>query len=87
MQEQEKILSNTVAKILKNIRFKTGKSLNLFCNEYEISTSTLNDIENGKRNIKLFSLYKILKAYNITLVEFAENLENELPANFLNPEE
>ena len=87
MQEKEKILSNAVAKILKNIRFKTKKSLNLFCNEYEISTSTLNDLENGKRSVKLYSLYKILKAYQIPIVDFFIELEKELPKNFLKPDE
>ncbi len=87
MQDQEKILSNAVAKILKNIRFKTKKSLNLFCNEYEISTSTLNDLENGKRSVKLYSLYKILKAYQISIVDFFIELEKELPKNFLRPDE
>lgn len=87
MQEQEKILSIAVANILKSIRLKTGKSLNLFCNEYEISTSTLNDLENAKRSVKLFSLYKILKAYNISVIDFFKKLEKELPKNFLIPDE
>lgn len=87
MQEEEKILSNAVAKILKNIRFKTKKSLNLFCNEFDISTSTLNDLENGKRSVRLYSLYKILKAYDVSVIDFFKLLEKELPKNFLKPDE
>lgn len=87
MQEEEKILSNAVAKILRNLRYKTGKSLNLFCNEFELSTSSLNDIESAKRSVKLFSLLKIIKAYNLPISEFFKQLENELPKDFLEPEE
>ena len=76
MQEQEKILSIAVANILKSIRLKTGKSLNLFCNEYEISTSTLNDLENAKRSVKLFSLYKT-NLFNQSLSYETETLLSE----------
>ncbi len=87
MQEEEKILSQAVAKLLKDMRSKTEKSLNLFCNEFDISTSTLNDIENAKRSVKLFSLYKIIKAHNISASAFFEKLDKYLPKDFLKPEE
>ncbi len=87
MQEKEEILSQAVARLLKDMRSRTGKSLNLFCNEFDISTSTLNDIENAKRSVKLFSLYKIIRAYNISVPEFFEQLDKYLPKDFLKPEE
>lgn len=83
MQGNEKILSNNIAKLLRQIRKSKNKSLNLFCNEYSIPTSTLNDIEHGKTNIKLISLYKILKAYNINMTDFIKDLEKNLPDNFM----
>ena len=43
--QEDKILAKTVADILKEIRTKTGKSLNLFCNEYSVPTTTLNNLE------------------------------------------
>ena len=85
--QEEKILAQAVAKLLKEIRQKNGKSLNLFCNEYAIPTSTLNDLENAKGNIKLFSLYKILNAYGYSIVDFIKKLNKELPENYLKPEE
>ena len=69
------------------MRHKTGKSLNLFSNEFELSTSSLNDIENAKRSVKLFSLIKIIKAYNMPVSDFFKQLEKELPNDFLQPEE
>ena len=72
---------------MKEIRLEKGQSLNLLCNEYSIHTTTLNDIENSKVNVKLFSLLKILGAYKIDFVEFFEKLRANLPADFLEPEE
>ena len=85
--QEDKILAKTVADILKEIRTKTGKSLNLFCNEYSISTTTLHDLEHARKNVKLFSLYKILKAYGYDTVEFFKELDKRLPKDFLKPEE
>ena len=85
--QEDKILAKNIADILKEIRHKKGKSLNLFCNEYSIPTSTLSDMENAKGNAKLISLYKILNAYGYDIVEFIRELNNRLPENFLKPEE
>ncbi|MFI3301137.1 MAG: helix-turn-helix transcriptional regulator [Candidatus Gastranaerophilales bacterium] len=87
MQENEKKLSNIVAKILVDIRKSHNKSLNLFCNEYSIPTSTLNNLELSKTSIKLYTLIKILRAYNYSLVDFVSEIESALPENFLMPEE
>ena len=85
--QEDKILAKAVADILKEIRLKKGKSLNLFCNEYSIPTSTLSDLENAKCNAKLISLYKILNAYEYNIVDFIKELNKKLPENFLKPEE
>ena len=85
--QEDKILAKTVADILNEIRTKTGKSLNLFCNEYSVPTTTLNNLENAKQSVKLFSLYKILKAYGYDTVEFFRELDKRLPDDFLKPEE
>ena len=85
--QEEKILSEAIGSLLREIRHSKNKSLNLFCNEYSIPTSTLSDLENAKGSIKLFSLYKILKAYEYDICEFFLRLNEKLPENFLKPEE
>ncbi len=87
MQDDEKILTQAIAKTLIKLRKKTGKSLNLFCNEYSIPTSTLNGIERSIISPKVFSLYKILKAYNINAVDFFKMIEHELPKGFMDIED
>ena len=86
MQENEQILANAIAKALVKLREKTGKSLNLFCNEYSIPTATLNEMERAKVNTSVFSLYRVLKAYDLSSVEFFKLVEKELPENFMAPE-
>ena len=86
MQGDEKTLAQAVAKVLVDLREKKGKSLNLFCNEYAIPTSTLSDAERAEVNITISSLYRILKAHDINGEEFFRLIEKELPENFMMPE-
>lgn len=86
--ENEKLLSKAIGLVLKRLRVKTGKSLTLFCYEYSIPTSSLNDIENGKPlNPKLTTVYQVLKSLNITFSEFFVLVEKELPDNFMDLED
>ncbi|MDD3237415.1 MAG: hypothetical protein PHV37_04890 [Candidatus Gastranaerophilales bacterium] len=87
MQHDEKILAKAIAKVMVDISNKSGKSLNLFCNEYSIPASTLSNIELAKKSGKIFSLYKILKAYGISPSKFFAAVEKELPSDFLSPED
>lgn len=86
MQENEKILAIAIGNVLKDIRTKTGKSLNLFGNEYDLPVSTLCELERGNYNAKVFSIYKITSAYGISTSDFFAMVEKELPKGFLEPE-
>lgn len=56
-------------KHLQKLRLKTGKSLEKFAYENDLSKSTLNRIENGLGNPSLETLYKISKSLEIPLYE------------------
>lgn len=82
--ENEKLLSIAIGKVLKKLREKTGKSLTLFCYEYSIPTSSLNDIESGKPlNPKFTTIIQVLRAYGLNYSEFFKIVEQELPADFM----
>ncbi len=82
--ENEKLLSTAIGKVLKKLREKTGKSLTLFCYEYSIPTSSLNDIESGKPlNPKFTTITQVLRAYGLNYSEFFKMVEQELPADFM----
>ncbi len=56
-------------------RDELGLSLNQFCFEAEIETSTLSRYENHKRKLSFDVLYKIAKFYNQTPAEFLADFE------------
>ena len=87
MQADEKLLAEKIGLILTRLREKTGKSNNLFCNEYGLPPSTANSYERGKTSLQAFQLMRIVKAHGITMSEFFEMVEKELPKDFLKPEE
>lgn len=87
MQDNEKLLRVTIGKVLVRLRDKTGKSANLFCNEYDLPPTTMNYYERGLKRQFVFQLMKIVKAHGITMSEFFEMVEKELPKDFLKPEE
>lgn len=58
---------------LKQIRMSLGLSQLQFACEYDLSRSYLADLENGKRNISISTLDKILKTLNISYLEFFDN--------------
>lgn len=86
MQENEKLLAEKIGLILTKLRKETGKSNNLFCNEYGLPTSTANSYERGRTSLQVFQLMRIVKTHGITMSEFFEMVEKELPKDFLDPE-
>jgi len=62
-------------------REEQGLSLNQFCFEAEIETSTLSRYENGKRKLSFDVLVKIASFYNQTPAEFLADFEKYDKAN------
>lgn len=60
---------------IKFRREESGLSLNKFCIEAEIETSTLSRCETGKRKISLETLMKIASFYKQTPAEFLTDFE------------
>ena len=56
-------------------RNQLGLSLNKFCIEAEIETSTLSRYETGKRKLSFDVLIKIAQFYNQTPAEFLSDFE------------
>ena len=69
---------NYMQRLMKYNKFRRdelGLSLNQFCFEAEIETSTLSRYENGKRKLSFDVLVKIAKFYNQTPAEFLADFE------------
>ena len=74
----DNLCMNYTQKLLKYNKIKRDKlgiSLNKFCFEAEIETSTLSRYESGKRKLSFDVLIKIAKFYNQTPAEFLADFE------------
>ncbi len=70
-----------LAKFIRNSREKTGLSLNSFSYKNGIEPSTLSRIENGKLEVKMSTLTKIAKGFELKPSEFLNKFEEDLPSN------
>ena len=81
MQDDKKrIILNAVAKATKKLR--GTKSQYLLGAEYDISTSLLSTLERGLKDPQLTTLFNLAYAFNISVSEFMQKIESELPKNF-----
>ena len=78
--DKKKIILQTSAKVVKKLR--GGKSQYLLGAEYDISTSLLSNLERGLKDPQLTTLFNLANAFNISLTEFIQLIEKELPENF-----
>ncbi len=75
--ENKKIISQAVGKVLKDLR--GSKSNYLLGAEYDISTSLLNHIERGIKDPQLTTVFKLSEALGIRPWEFVKKVEENLP--------
>ena len=55
---------------IKELRKQRGLSQEKLANNCELDRTYVASVENGKRNISIINLEKIVKALNVTLKEF-----------------
>ncbi len=81
MQEvKKKIIFSAIGKTVKRLR--GNKSQFMLGAEYDIPSSVLSDLERGVKDPQLTTLFKLAGAFNISIAEFMQELEKELPENF-----
>ena len=82
MQDNEKILYETIGQIIRKLRTEKGIKFTIFCYENDIPKSTLYDIEHGIIKAQFSSIYKILNALDMDITDFVKQMKKELPKNF-----
>ena len=55
--------------------------------EYDIPSSVLSDLERAVKDPQLTTLFKLSEAFGLSISEFMQELEKELPKNFSVSEE
>ncbi len=72
------ILLHAVAKTVKELRLKTGKSISLISNELNVSKSIWSDVELGKSDLQFTTFWRIAEALEITPEELLVLVKNNL---------
>lgn len=81
MQEaKKKIVFNAIAKTVKRLRGK--KSQFLLGAEFDIPSSVLSDLERAVKDPQLTTLFKLAGAFGLSISQFMQELEKELPEKF-----
>lgn len=81
MQESKKqIVYNAIARTVKRLRGK--KSQFILGAEYDIPSSVLSDLERAVKDPQLTTLLKLANAFGLTISEFMQEFEKELPEGF-----
>jgi len=78
--ENKKLLCEKLGKKIKP--YRRGKGINLFAAEYDLSGTTLGQIERGVSDPKFTTLWRIAEAYNIPLWKIIKEIQEELPQDF-----
>lgn len=86
MQEAKKqLIYKAIARTIKRLR--GTKSQFMLGAEYDIPSSVISDIERAVKDPQLTTLFKISSAFGLSISEFMQELEKELPENFSVSEE
>lgn len=75
------IILNSLAKVVRK-SIPKGKAYSKLAMEYDIAPSEMCDILRGRKNIKIETLFKLFQATNKDMMDFMQNLKDNLPENF-----
>lgn len=82
MQDKNKILQESIGRVIHKIRKQKNLRFTIFCYENDISKTTLYMIEKGKNKAYVTSLFEIIKALGLSFKDFGELLDKELPPEY-----
>ncbi len=71
-----------IGKLLKEKRKEKDKGILLLGYEYDISASSIMQLERGNRDVQITTLWKLANALGLSFTEFAQEVERRLPEGF-----
>ena len=80
-EEKRQLILNALATTSKKLR--GSKSQFMLGAEYDIPSSVISDLERGVKDPKLTTLMKLSTAFGLKISEFMQEVEKELPRNFI----
>ena len=80
--KKAKIIYQTLAEVIQELRLKQGKSQRTLANEYDYPKSLLSRIENGVNESKIISIWTISESLGIKISDLLKRVEEKLPKDF-----
>jgi len=82
ISNKRKILQKALADIVKELRFNKNKSISLSSDEIGITKSIWADLEKGKKDPQLSTVWRIAEGLEISPHKLIKRLEEKLGQNF-----
>lgn len=79
---KKQLLLKTIGEIVKEKRLRLKKGILLLSYEYDIPNTSLAQLEKGKRDVQISTLWKLSEALGMTFPEFISEVTKRLPKNF-----
>lgn len=79
---KKQLLLKTIGEIVKEKRLGLKKGILLLSYEYDIPNTSLAQLEKGKRDVQISTLWKLSEALGMTFPEFISEVTKRLPENF-----
>lgn len=80
--EKKSILLKVIGEIIKEKRKKINKGILLFSYEFDLSNTSLAQLEKGSRDVQITTIWKIANALGMNFSDFIFEVEKRLPKNF-----
>ena len=79
---KKQLLLKTIGEIVKEKRLRLKKGILLLSYEYDIPNTSLAQLEKGKRDVQISTLWNLSAALGMSFPEFISEVTNRLPKNF-----
>lgn len=81
-QEDKSLLLDVMGQIVKEKRKALNKGILLLSYEYGIPSSSIAQLEKGKRDVQISTLWKLVNALGMSFPEFIAEVSARLPEGF-----
>ena len=81
-QADKALLLDIIGQIVKEKRKALNKGILLLSYEYDIPSSSIAQLEKGKRDVQISTLWKLVNALGMTFPEFVDEVNKRLPEGF-----
>lgn len=81
-QFDKDVLLQVIGQVVKEKRKALNKGILLLSYEYDISNSSIAQLEKGKRDVQITTLWKLVNALGMTFPEFVAEVQKRLPDDF-----